>query len=357
MLKIGIIGLPQTGKKQLFALLTGVAAKEAPDNKKPLLGVAEIKDSRFEYLAGFYKSKKLSRAKIDVALLPKIEKDAIAKGDIFKDISNMDALCHVARAFKDDSIYHIKGALDPERDIREINNELIMHDLIFIEKRLERLKETIAKAGTEIMKKENVLLLKLHEQLEKEQPLRLMKLEPQELVILSSYPLLTLKEMVVLLNVSEDDLKADTLLKQLEGKFAHEKIFFMQACLKTEAEIAAFEDDEEKKEFLSALSITEPAIDCLSRLLAKALGLISFFTAGPQEVRQWTIKNGANAVEAAGAIHSDLARGFIRAEIMKYADLESFSSEEKVKSAGKYYVKGKDYIIEDGDIVFIRFSV
>lgn len=357
MLKIGIIGLPQTGKKQLFSLLAGVSVKEGLDSSKPVLGVAEIKDSRFDFLADFYKSKKLSRAKIDVALLPKIEKDAIIKGDIFKDISNMDALCHVVREFKDDSVYHAMGTLDPERDIREINSELIMHDLIFIEKRLERLKEAIAKAGTEAMKKENALLLKLHEQLEKEQPLRLMKLEPQELAILSSYPLLTLKEMIVLLNVSEDDLKSDALLKQLEGKFFSEKIFFMQACLKTEAEIAAFEVEAEKQEFLSALGITEPAIDCLSRLCAKALGLISFFTAGPQEVRQWTIKNGANAVEAAGAIHSDLARGFIRAEIMKYKDLESFGSEEKVKNSGKYYVKGKEYLVEDGDIIFIRFSV
>lgn len=356
MLKIGIIGLPQTGKKQLFNLLTGVIYKDS-DCGKPLVGIAQIKDGRFDFLCNLYKSKKATRAKIDVVLLPKIEKDSISQGDIFKDISNMDALCHVVRAFKSDCVYHIKGTVDPERDIREINAELVMHDLIFIEKRLERIKLTSAKTGSDALEKEAALLKKLREQLDKELPLRLSTLSAQELNILSSYPLLTLKEMIIVLNVSEGDLKSDNLLKQLEASLAGQKIFFMQACLKTEAEIAAFESEEEKKEFLSALDIQEPAIESLSRLCAKALGLISFFTAGPQETRQWTIKNGSSVLEAAGSIHSDLERGFIRAEVMKYTDLESLSSEEKVKSAGKLYVKGKEYTVEDGDVLFIRFSV
>jgi GTP-binding protein YchF len=358
MLKIGIIGLPQTGKKELFKLLIGSVSSShtlVPD--KINLGVAQIKDLRFDFLVNLYKSKKTTRAKVDVALLPKIEKDTITKGDIFKDLSNMDALCHVVRAFKNDSVYHVKGTIDPQRDIREVNSELIMHDLIFIEKRLQRIKEMSTRVKDEASAKESLILLKLTEQLNKELPLRLLQLESQDLKILSGYPLLTLKQMIVVLNISEEDLKSENLLTQFEEKFSEQKVFFMQACLKIETEIASLGSESEKKEFLAALGIREPAIDCLTRLCVKALGRISFFTAGPQEIRQWTISYGSSALEAAGAIHSDLERGFIRAEVMHYADLEEIGCEDKLKIAGKYYSNGKEYKIEDGDIIFIRFSV
>lgn len=348
-MKIGIIGLPQTGKKALFELLTGHKPSEnEAASGKPIHGVAEIKDGRFDYLVGLYKPKKEVRARIEIELLPKIEKDAISKGEIFEDIAEVDALCHVVRAFNDDSIYHVSGSVDPKRDIDMVNSELLLHDLIFIEKRFERLDKKVKQTKEEASIKEKDLLAKLKAHLDKELPLRLLSLDQDERKAISSYPFLTRKEMIVVLNVSES---------QLKEKLPFEGSNIMKVSAKVEAEIAALESEEEKKAFLGDLGIAEPAINILTRLLLKTLNLISFFTVGPDEVRQWTIKAGSSAPEAAGAIHSDLQKGFIRAEVMKYKDLTDLGSEEKVKASGKYYLKGKEYIVEDGDILSIRFNV
>ncbi|MDP2942758.1 MAG: DUF933 domain-containing protein, partial [Candidatus Omnitrophota bacterium] len=300
--------------------------------------------------------KKEVRARIDIELLPKIEKDAITKGDIFKDIAETDALCHVVRAFKDDSVYHINGSVDPKRDIESVNSELILHDLIFIEKRLERVELNIKKIKDETAVKERDLLLRMKAHLDKEVPLRLMDIKPEEKMI-ANYPFVTLKEMILVLNVSEDDLKNTELLENLKRRYQPLKIEIMLVSAKVESEIAGLEIEKEKQEFLTALGIEEPAINILTRLCIKALNLISFFTVGEDEVRQWTVKRDSAAPEAAGVIHSDMQKGFIRAEVTKFGDLTSLGSEEKVKEAGKFYLKGKDYIVEDGDIIGIRFNV
>jgi GTP-binding protein YchF len=357
MLRIGIIGLPQSGKKTLFQLLTQSALRPDTDFGSPLAGVALMKDSRLDFLVSVYQPKKFQAARIDIVLLPKIEKEALRQGNIFDDLAKVDALVFVARAFANEAVYHESGSVNAGRDIKRVNDELIMHDLLFIEKRLERLRLSSSKGSPQSSAKETQLLLGLKAQLEKELPLRLLNLAGSDLALLSSYPFLTLKEFIILLNISEGDLKEQALLKQLQADFATQKIYFILSCLKAEAEIEALESESERKEFLTALGIDTMALEALSLACLKALGLISFFTVGPQEARQWTLKAGSSAVGAAGEIHSDLARGFIRAEVIKYADLESLGSEEKVKNAGKLYVKGKEYIIEDGDILFIRFSV
>ncbi len=354
---MGIIGLPQTGKKTLFGLLTNSMSDKGLDPKRPLIGIAQIRDARLDLLVDVYKPKKCQRARIEVALLEKIEKDSVSSGKIFKDISDMDAICHVVRAFKDEAIYHVNGQVNPERDIKAINDELIMHDSIFIEKRLERIENDKGKSNAEALANEKALLLKLKEQLEKELPLRLVKLEEHEKKILASYPLLSFKEVVILLNVDEGDLKSETLLKKLQERFTISKELFMQACLKIESEIALLDSDLERAEFLSDLGIKQSALESLSSKASQALGLISFFTVVSSEVRQWTIKRGSSILLAAGAIHKDMQRGFIRAEVVKFSDLKQFGSEEAVKAAGKFYVKGKDYIVEDGDIIKIRFNV
>lgn len=357
-MKIGIIGLPQTGKKTLFELLTGHKISERDlASGKNIKSLAEIKDPRFDRLVAMYKPKKEVRARIDIELLPKIEKDAIAKGDIFKDIAETDALCHVVRVFKDDSVYHISGSVDAGRDIDSVNSELILHDLIFIDKRLERVELNIKKIKDETSMKERDLLLRMKAHLDKEVPLRLMDIKPEEKKMIASYPFVTLKEMILVLNVSEDDLKNTELLEGLKRRYQPLKIEIMLVSAKVESEIAGLETEKEKQEFLAALGIEEPAINILTRLCIDALNLISFFTVGEDEVRQWTVKRGSSAPEAAGAIHSDLQKGFIRAEVMKFGDLTSLGSEEKVKEAGKFYLKGKDYIVEDGDIISIRFNV
>lgn len=357
-MKIGIIGLPQVGKKTLFELLTNhkVTENEIASNK-PVNGVAEIRDPRFDKLVFIYRPKKAVRARVEIETLPKIEKETIAKGEIFSDIGLLDAVCHVVRVFKDDSIYHIDGSVDPKRDIDFVNSELLLNDLIFIEKRLERLKGLAAKTGRDAAAKETELLLKMKAHMEKTLPLRLLELSADERKAASGYPLVTRKEMIVALNVSEDALKDLRLLDELRRELKELNIDVMQVSAKVEREIAALESEEEKTEFLKAVGIEEPAIDALTRVYLKALKLISFFTVGHDEVRQWNIKSGSMAPEAAGVIHSDLQRGFIRAEVMKFDDLISLGSEEKVKAAGKFYLKGKDYVVEDGDIINVRFSV
>lgn len=348
-MKIGIIGLPQTGKKTLFELLTRYKPSEKDlALNKPIKSIAEIKDPRFDALVSLYNPKKSVRARIDIEVLPKLEKEALEKGDVFKDIADADAICHVVRAFKDDAIYHVSGSVDPKRDIDMVNSELILNDLMFTEKRLERIEQNLKKMKDKSAEKEKTLLLKIKSCLDKEQPLRQLNLDKEEKKLISSYPFITAKEIILVINVSEDDIK--------NSGFA-DKANVMVVSAKLEAEIARLESDKEKQEYLKALGIAEPAIDVLTRLYMKALNLVSFFTVGPDEVRQWTIRVGSAAPAAAGAIHTDLERGFIRAEVMKYNDLAALGDEAKVKAAGKYYIKGKDYIVEDGDILNIRFNV
>ncbi|MFH1753686.1 MAG: redox-regulated ATPase YchF [Candidatus Omnitrophota bacterium] len=357
-MKIGIIGLPQTGKKTLFELLTGHKPTENElASKKPVKAVAEIKDPRFDFLAALYKPKKEARARIDIEMLPKLEKDAIVKGDIFADISELDAICHVVRAFKDDSIYHAEGSVDPERDISSVNSELILHDLLFIEKRMENIDKKIKRAQEEAATKEKEVLGKMKAHLEKELPLRLLKLSPEEYKIVSNYPFATRKSLIIALNISEEGLNDTTLSEKLRQDNKLSGVDIMQVSAKVECDIAGIESEQEREEFLEELSIKEPAINTLARLCIKALDLISFFTVGPDEVKQWPVRSGATAPEAAGTIHSDMQKGFIRAEVIKHADFVALGSEAKAKEAGKLYLKGKDYIVEDGDMLNIRFNV
>jgi GTP-binding protein YchF len=357
-MKIGMLGLPQVGKKTLFELLTNHKPSENEIvSGKPIKSMAEVKDARFDWLVDIYKPKKEVRARIDMELLPKLEKDTIAKGDIFNDIADADALCHVVRAFEDDSVYHVDGSVDPKRDIDKINSELILYDLIFIEKRIERIdkKAKVTKDEASIKEKEFLATLKI--QLDKELPLRLLDFTHDDKKMMTSYPFVTRKDMLVVLNVAEDKLSDTSLLEKLRADYASLKIGIMQVSAKVESEIVKLESAEERRDFMQSLGIAEPAINILTALLLKSLNLLSFFTVGQDEVRQWLVRAGSTAPEAAGVIHTDLQKGFIRAEVFKYNDVKALGGEDKVKAAGKFYVKGKDYIVEEGDILNIRFNV
>ena len=367
-MKVGIIGLPQTGKKTLFQILTGSEVKEQSGSPKPLPGTAEILDTRFDRMVAMYSPKKEVRARVDLVLLPKMEQENISKGDIFRDIADMDAICHVVRAFEDDAIYHSAGSIDPLRDALMVNGELIMHDQIFVEKRIERIEQLIKKKKDEEQQKELVLMKKMLEHLEQEKPLRLFELVPEEERLIRSYPLITRKEMIIALNVAEDDLtlkdgsnnnqsNSHQLLEKFKDICESNKMAAMVVSAKVESEIALLESEDEKTEFLKDIGIDESALKVLTRLCINALGLISFLTVGADEVRQWLVRRGSFAPVAAGVIHSDLQRGFIRAEVIKYDELISYGSEAELKKAGKFYVQGKDYIVEDGDILNIRFKV
>ncbi|MCD6473178.1 redox-regulated ATPase YchF [Candidatus Aerophobetes bacterium] len=358
-MKIGIIGLPQVGKKTIFRLLTGVdLSKEVSDSKdKVRFGIAKIRDDRFDKLVSLYSPKKKVPANIEFALLPKIGKETISSGEVFKAIFDVDAICHIVRVFKDESIFHINETIDPIRDIEQVNSELILNDLIFVEKRLEKIEKDSRKGLKKVRKEEEEILLKIKAHLDKEMPLRTLLLDKEEEKLLSGYQFITKKGMMIVLNVGEEEIKNEKDLKQISEKYKDQKIEVMQVSAKIEEELSEFESEGERKAFLDELGIKESALDKMTRLCYKTLGLISFFTVGKDEVREWTIKRDSTAPRAAGAIHTDLERGFIRAEVMKYDNLIEFGSESSVKKAGKYMVKGKDYIVEDGDIINIRFNV
>lgn len=356
-MKVGIIGLPQTGKKTLFQILTGNEITEPSKAFKPVPGAADIVDTRFNTLVDMYEPKKNVKARIDLVLLPKMEAENIAKGDIFRDIADMDAICHIVRAFEDDAIYHEQGSVDAMRDVELVNSELVMHDQIFTEKRIERLEAMVKKIKDEDQQKELDLMKKLMAVLEDEQPLRLTQLTDDEEKMIRSYPFITRKKLVIAVNVSEDDLQNQDLLSQIEDMCKPLMIEVMLVSAKVESEIAMLDTQEEKDEFLEDLGIKETALENLTRLCLKSLNLISFFTVGKDEVRQWLLRNGSKAPAAAGVIHSDLERGFIRAEVFKYEELMSAGSEAELKSLGKINVEGKDYLVTDGDILNIRFSV
>lgn len=356
-MKVGIIGLPQTGKLTLFQIVTGTKGPEHGGVSKPLPGTADILDTRFDTLVSMYEPKKEARARIDLVLLPKMEQESIAKGEIFRDIADTDAICHVVRAFEDEAIYHVDGTVDALRDIDMVNAELIMHDLIFIEKRVEKLEVALRKLKDETQQKELELLIKMKGHLEEEKPLRLLDLVPDEEILIRSYPFITRKQMIVVLNIAEDAIGNTDLLEQLQERCEKEKMEAMQVSAQVEAEIALLDTEEEKEEFRNDMGITEPALEKLTSLCLKALGLMSFFTVGKDEVRQWLLRKDSTAPEAAGVIHSDLQRGFIRAEVFKYNELMEHGDESALKKAGKVYVNGKEYIVEDGDILNIRFKV
>ena len=356
-MKVGIIGLPKTGKKTLFQILTGTEIREDRKKSKVLPGIADIIDSRFDTLVQMYSPKKEAHARIDLALLETMEKDAISKGTIFKDIADMDAICHVVRSFEDESIYHTDGSVDAVRDVDMVNSELIIHDQIFAEKRIERIQEMVRKIKDEEQLKELALMTKIKEHLELEKPLRLMKFSSDDEALIRSYPFITRKEMILVINVSEDNIGDQALLDKFSEACKNEKMEAMLVSAKVEAEIAMFDTKEEKAEFLDDLGIKETALEMMTKLCLKALGLVSFFTVGEDEVRQWLVRKSSKAPQAAGVIHSDFERGFIRAEVIKYDELMEHKSEAELKKVGKISVEGKEYIVVDGDIINIRFKV
>lgn len=357
-MKVGIMGLPQSGRRTLYALLTGDKAELInPDGKDPVVGIAPVLDPRFDKLVDMYHPKKETRARITVELIPALEENAIREGAVFRDIAGTDALCLVARDFKDDRVYHAKGSVNALRDVDAIISELLMHDLILIEKRLERIGEGKKRAKDEQGQKEEPVFMKMKEHLEKDLPLRVMDLGAEEKKLLTGYSFITMKQMIVALNVGEGDLAATALADAIKQKYRGHDVAPVQISARLEAEIAALETAEERGAFMKDAGIAEPALALLTRALMASLGLISYFTVGEDEVRQWMVRRGAAAPEAAGVIHSDIQRGFIRAEVVKYGDLVGLGSEDAVKKAGKQHVMGRDYIVEDGDIMNFRFNV
>ncbi|OGP78735.1 MAG: redox-regulated ATPase YchF [Deltaproteobacteria bacterium RBG_16_49_23] len=355
-MKLGLVGFTQVGKRTLFRLLTG-KEPNSEGKKGNGLGLAKVRDARFDRLVEIYAPRQETPAQIEFVLFPDLDGQASRNDQILRGLEQVDVICHLVRTFQDDSVFHIHGTIDPRRDILLLNEELQLNDLLFIEKRLERLeKEQNKKKDAQKMVQEADLLSRMKHHLETGRFLKNFFLTEAEEKQIAGYPLLTRKAMIIILNIGEEGAEADVLLGRLKKDFDHQDFQWIVVSAKIEQELSRL-DASDRQSFLEELQLDQPALDRLTMLCYKTLGLISFFTVGPDEVRAWTNRQGSLAPQAAGVIHSDFERGFIRAEVMKYQDLVKMGSEQKVREGGKYLQKGRDYVVEDGDIINFLFNV
>ncbi|UCH11971.1 MAG: redox-regulated ATPase YchF [Candidatus Omnitrophota bacterium] len=359
-MKIGIIGLPLSGKSTVFNALTGLNAEvkefSSGGKTKPNLGAVKIPDEKLQKLADIFKPKKITPATIDFVDMVGISKDAKAEEIDLTPIKDTDALVCVIRFFKNDKVPHPYGDIDGVRDLRVINTELILLDLNVVETRIERIQKELQR-GKKENQKELDMLKKCQEHLSKEKPLRELKFDSEQNAMLRGFQLLSKKPMLALANIDEGHIKTGE-----PDRFAHTAeglgISHIAFCGKVEAEIARLDDEELKSSFMQDLGITETARGKFIKANSSLLDLITFYTVKGEESKAWLIERGSTTYVAAGKIHSDIQRGFIKAELVNFKELTACDFDmNKVKSEGKLKLEGKDYIVEDGDIIYFRFSV
>jgi len=358
-MKTGIIGLPQVGKTSLFKILTKAKVEDRGYSREAHLGIAKVPDDRLDKLAALYNPKKTIYATVEYADVAAIGQEALKETSFLTNLRNVDALIHVLRAFEDESIPHV-GEIDPLRDIKNVEFDLIVSDLTQIEKRLERLQKDLKKMRTPDLEKENALLLRAKEALEQEKPLRELDMSDEEKKLIRGFMFLSQKPILYTLNLSEsttlgEDLEAAAAKNKIEEAAVRPNAGVAAFCGKVEAELAEM-DDEEAAEFLGSYGLTESGLRRMIRKSYELLGLISFFTVGEDECRAWTVPVNSRAQEAAGAIHSDLEKHFIRAETIHWDTLLTAGSEAAARAQGTLRLEGKDYPVQDGDVMHIRHS-
>ena len=355
-MQLGLVGFPQVGKRTLFRLLTGQQLK-VEDRREAALGLAKVRDARFDRLVEIYAPRQKIPACLEFVLLPDLDKQTSRNGETLRALEKVDVICHLVRSFEDDTVYHVEGSVNPHRDIQILNEEFQLHDLIFIEKRLERLeKDQNKRRDAQKAAAERELLMRMKEHLDKGYSLRSLFLSETHDRLIASYPFLTRKTVIIILNVGENDLKHQNLIPRMKGRFPEQDFEWITVSAKIEEELSLL-DPAERQAFLKELHLDQSALERLTLLCYSTLGLISFFTVGSDEVRAWTNRQGTLAPKAAGVIHSDIERGFIRAEVMKYHDLITLGGEQKVREVGRLMQKGRDYTVEDGDIINFLFNV
>jgi GTP-binding protein YchF len=358
-MKTGIIGLPQVGKTSLFKILTKARLEERGHSRQEHIGVARVPDERLEKLSALYSPKKTTFASVEFVDVAAIGQEALKETAFLASLRQVDALIHVLRAFEDESIPHV-GPIDPLRDIKNVEFDLMISDLTQVEKRIERVEKDLKKGRTNDLEHEHALLIRSKESLEKEVPLRELEMTNEEKKLIKGFMFLSQKPILYALNIGESttlgvDLDAAVSRFTLDEVAHRSNAGATAICGKVEAELAEM-DDEEAAEFLGSYGLHESGLVRLIRKSYELLGLISFFTAGEDECRAWTIPLGSKAPQGAGAIHSDLEHHFIRAETIRWDALLEAGSEAAARSKGTLRLEGKEYIVQDGDVMHIRHS-
>lgn len=361
-MEIGIVGLPLSGKTTLFNLLTHAEAETgfAAGKKKANMGVSRVPDPRLDRLSEIWNPKKTTHATIryvDVAGVEKGSGKEGFSGEMLTHLKNTDALLVAVRAFESDQVPHPEGTVNPLRDLGILQTEFLLSDLIITENRLERIAKQMKGKVEKSLEVERELLKRCREALEAERPLRDVDFSPEEARVLKGFQFLTQKPLVVALNLGEADLpRGEELAAPVAAAWAGPSVAVTYLCATIEEEISRL-SPEDARAFLDDLGLDTPATDRIIRTSYALLGLISFFTMGEDECRAWTVRQGTKAPQAAGAIHTDLERGFIRAETVAYDDFVAAGSQAACRDRGTLRVEGKEYVVQDGDILNIRFSV